>query len=73
MVYRDLVPLAVACAAACAVGAVVGYTSWLLLAVAAAYIAWQRYNQQRLLDWLRNRKRNKPPEARGLFDDTVRE
>ncbi len=71
MVYRDLLPLAVGSAGALALGALIGHTSWLLLAVALTYIGWQHYNKQRLLEWLRNRKRNKPPDVPGIFEDTV--
>ena len=50
-------------------GALFGNTLLVLLLAIAGYLIWHLYNLQRLVRWLREGKKFRPPEASGIWDD----
>ena len=50
-------------------GALFGSIALALLLTLGCYLAWHLYNLQRLLRWLREGKKLRPPEASGIWDD----
>ena len=50
-------------------GAVFGHITLALLLGAGAYLGWHLYNLQRLVRWLREGKKLRPPQASGIWND----
>jgi two-component system phosphate regulon sensor histidine kinase PhoR len=54
---------------AAVLGASLGYVADTLLLALGGYLAWHLYNLQRLVCWLREGKKLRPPQASGIWND----
>ena len=50
-------------------GASLGNIAVAVLLVLGAYLVWHLYNLQRLVRWLREGKKLRPPQASGIWND----
>jgi two-component system, OmpR family, phosphate regulon sensor histidine kinase PhoR len=50
-----------------------GVTGWALPLSLLAYIAWQLYQLRRFVNWIREGRRDEPPDASGVWGDLINE